>query len=68
MGVTPLDILINIGLVVIVALLDLAAESRDNSGKRVPAFFSILFYSVLFILIMGLGKFYSGGQFIYFQF
>jgi D-alanyl-lipoteichoic acid acyltransferase DltB (MBOAT superfamily) len=70
MGITPLDVLINIALIVIVASLDLFAGDESVIGKcsRFPAFFSILLFSFLFILIMALSKFYSGGQFIYFQF
>ena len=70
MGGTILDMLINTGLIIIVASLDLFAGDEDLIEKscRVSADFLLLLIAALFVIIMALGRFYSGGEFIYFQF
>ena len=70
MGVTFLDVLINVGLIIIIIIIDLFAwdDLFIEKSFRVLKFFSIVLLAILFILIMALSKFYSGGQFIYFQF
>jgi hypothetical protein len=70
MGVTLLDVIIDGGLALCVCGIDLWAGGADWAEKlaRSPAVCRVVFSAALFSLIMALGQFYSGGQFIYFQF
>ena len=70
MGGMLIDVLINIGLIIIVALLDLFAGDKDLVEKsyKFSADFALLLFAVLFVIIMTLGVFHAGGEFIYFQF
>jgi D-alanyl-lipoteichoic acid acyltransferase DltB (MBOAT superfamily) len=68
MGVTLLDVFIDFGLLLFIMFLDLAGVVKEVSNSNVIQLLRVLFYALLFVLIMSLAKFYSGGQFIYFQF
>jgi D-alanyl-lipoteichoic acid acyltransferase DltB (MBOAT superfamily) len=65
-----LDILINIMLCAAIAAIDLIAWQTDFIARvgKMPSLIRVVVYSVLLIMIMALAKFYSAGDFIYFQF
>ena len=70
MGSMLIDIVINIGLILIIAVLDLFAGEDDlvEKSQKLSADFFLLLLALLFILIMMFGVFHTGGEFIYFQF
>jgi D-alanyl-lipoteichoic acid acyltransferase DltB (MBOAT superfamily) len=70
MGGLLLDVLINIGLILVVAVLDLIAGEEDlvEKTQKLSADFALVLMAVLFVLIMMFGVFHTSGEFIYFQF
>jgi D-alanyl-lipoteichoic acid acyltransferase DltB (MBOAT superfamily) len=70
LGGMIIDILINVGLILIVILLDLFAGKEDLVERtyKFSANFAVLLFAFLFVIIMTLGVFHAGGDFIYFQF
>jgi hypothetical protein len=62
--------LINIALIGVVALMEMAGGNSSFYGKveRAPSIVRALAYSALMFLILALGVYHNGGEFIYFQF
>lgn len=70
MGVTFLELLINIALVVLLILTDFIGGKKHvvTVLEEAPGISRFIFYLLMALLILSLGVYYNAGEFIYFQF